>query len=513
MIVDDQSEAIAFLSSPAAYGRGVDEVERIDTHISVVFLAGVRAYKLKRAVGFDYVDYSTLALRREACEAELRINRRTAPDIYLGVVELRRSADGRLGLGGEGACVEPLVEMVRFDQDGLLDRMARRGALDEALISALADEVHALHAVAERRADQGGRDGMARVIAGNIADLGEHSGDPFEPDRVALYGERSAQALGRHGGLLDARRRDGFVRLCHGDLHLGNICLIEGQPVIFDAIEFNDAIACCDMLYDLAFLVMDLLHGDLGTLANCVLNRYLAMSGDYAGLPPFVLFLSCRAAVRAKITATTAATQQSAALRAEAGRYLDEALAFLETNAPRLVAVGGLSGSGKSTLAMGLAPMLGAPPGAVVLRSDVLRKRLFGRAPSEPLGPEGYTAEVNERVYEALAVNARAALDAGFTAIVDAVHARSEERARIVGVAASAGVPFAGLWLEAPVERMMERIRRRRCDALDASDAGEKVLERQLGYDVGPLDWLRVDAGDDAEAVLARAREALAHAG
>lgn len=505
LIVEDQSEAIAFLSSPATYGQDVDTVERIDTHISVVFLAGTRAYKLKRAVRYSYVDFSTRELRRAACNAEVRINRRTAPELYLGVVALTRGAGGSLELGGDGVAVDWLVEMVRFDQDGLFDRMARRGALSEPLMRAVADAVLDLHAAAEIRRDRGGRDGMTRVVQGNVADLRGFTDKPFKAAEIARYSRLAEAALDRVGKALDERRRDGFVRLCHGDLHLRNICLIDGTPRLFDAIEFNEDIACCDVLYDLAFLVMDLMHRKLRPLANLVFNRYLAMSGDTAGLAHFGLFLSCRAAVRAKTTATSAAAQtkpsEADRLRAEAVRYLADACTFLSPVPQRLVAVGGLSGSGKSTLAAALAPTLGAPPGALVLRSDVIRKRLFGVDPCSPLDETGYTGAVTRRVYGQIERRAGEALRAGYSVIADAVYARPAQRERIAEVAAAAGVPFTGLWLEVPPEKLATRLRGR---GADASDAGEWVLRRQLSTDMGAIDWRHIEASGDVGDVRKR---------
>ena len=511
MIVEDQSETIAFLSSPAAYGGGVGDVERIDTHISAVFLAGGRAYKLKRAVRFDYVDFSTPGRRRAACEAEIRVNRRTAPDLYIGAVPVTRAAGGGLALGGSGPAVDWLVEMVRFDQDGLLDRVARRGALTEPLMRAVADAAERLHADAATDRGRGGRDGMAWVVAGNLAGLAEHVGAPFDAREIARHERLVKAALERHGGLLDERRRAGFVRHCHGDLHLGNIFLMDGRPVLFDAIEFNDDIAFCDVLYDFAFLVMDLMHRDLRALANLTFNRYLALSGDGGGLALMGFFLSCRAAVRAKTTACAAAAQrepaEAARLGAEAQSYLAQACAYLAPPAPRLVAIGGLSGSGKSTLAAALAPTLGSPPGALVLRSDVLRKLMLGRKPCEPLGPDAYTGEVNRRVYRMIESRAVEALGAGAAVIADAVFAHADERARIAALAARAGVPFTGLWLDAPAAEMAGRLGGR---TDDASDADEAVLERQLAFDLGAIDWRRIDATGTPAEVRRRAASALA---
>jgi aminoglycoside phosphotransferase family enzyme/predicted kinase len=496
----DQSDVIAFLASPETHG--VARVETIETHISMVFLAGNRAYKLKRAVRLPFVDFSTLERRRVACEAEVRVNRRTAPDIYLGAVPVTVEGMG-FALDGDGAVADWVVVMDRFEQDTLFVRLARQGRLTPKMLEEVADVLVRLHREAEPLHDHGGYEGLHWVIEDNTAEFGGFVGSVFETAAVADYRSRTRVALARHRALLEARRRDGFVRRCHGDLHLGNICLYRGRPTVFDAIEFNDAIACCDVLYDMAFLIMDLLHRDLAPLANLVFNRYMAMTGDVRGLAPFGLFLSCRSAVRAKVAAIAATGRTDAEARrriAEARIYLDEALAYLDPDPPSLVAVGGLSGSGKSTVAAALAPTLGAPPGALMLRSDAIRKRLFAKPLDAPLGDEGYTEDVNRRVYAALRHQASIALSAGNAVIVDATFTRPDERSAIADVARGAGVPFVGLWLDAPPATLRARLRDRRGDP---SEATVTVLERQLSYDLGDIHWHRLDAsGPPAEVAL-----------
>ncbi|HSR71889.1 MAG TPA: phosphotransferase, partial [Kiloniellales bacterium] len=246
-LVEDQSEILAFLARPAAYGLASGPVERIDTHGASVFLAGERAYKLKRAVRFPYMDYSTLEKRRVACETEIALNRRTAPDLYLGVEPLAREADGALRIGGDGDVVEWLVVMRRFDQDGLFDRLAESGRLSADLVSRLADRIAAFHQAAEPlsadSAPGGGSAGLRAVIEENFAELAERP-DLFPPEECQALERDARAALSRHADLLDRRLAEGYVRRCHGDLHLRNICLYDGEPTIFDAIEFNDAIAC-----------------------------------------------------------------------------------------------------------------------------------------------------------------------------------------------------------------------------------------------------------------------------
>ncbi|WP_455175779.1 bifunctional aminoglycoside phosphotransferase/ATP-binding protein [Azospirillum largimobile] len=503
-----QEEAIAFLGDPRTHGG--QAVERIDTHAALVFLAGDRALKLKRAVRYPYLDYSTVEKRHAACLAELAINRRTAPALYREVVALRRGADGRLFLdAGEsaGEAVDWLVSMARFPDDALFDRMAERHRLTPGLMRRLAERIAAFHGEAAPRTDGGGADAMRAVVDGNLEDL-RADPDLFPDSPVARLAVCTAAALDRLAPLLEERRRTGFVRHGHGDLHLRNIVLLDGEPTLFDAIEFDEALAVADVFYDLAFLLMDLDHRDLRPLGAVVLNRYLEETGDYGGLAALPLFLSVRAAVRAKVLAAALRLGGSASgLAEEARRYLDHALAALSPAPARLVAVGGLSGTGKTRLAEALAPGLGPAPGAVVLRTDVLRKRLCGVADTDRLPDDGYAPAVTERVYAELYRRVAAVLAAGQAVVVDAVSARPEERRRLASIAAEAGVRFDGIWLDAPLSTRVERVANRRNDA---SDATADVAERQERYDLGTIDWTRLDAGRVAADVLDDARASLA---
>jgi hypothetical protein len=500
MITEHQSEVVAFLSSPTTHGGA--SVERIDTHTSIVFLAGERAWKLKRAVHYDYLDYSTADRRRAMCEAEVRINRRTAPALYRGVVAVTRQADGSLSIGGDGPAVDWLVEMSRFDQSQLFDRLAEAGVLPLKLMSPLAHVIARFHHTADGRMDQCGWDGMRRVIDGNATGFAEEGAGILDSGKCAKLTERARFVLDRGGVLLDDRRNQGLVRHCHGDLHLRNIVLLDGQPTLFDAIEFNDEISSIDTLYDLAFLLMDLWRLGLPHHANVLWNSYLAETGDLDGLPLMPLFLSCRAAVMAKTTATSANLQSDKVRRRElqalANDYLTMASAMLEPPPPRLIAIGGLSGTGKSTLAADVAPSIGAAPGAVVIRSDVIRKRLCGVKPLTRLGPEGYTDAVARRVYDTVMDQADKVVRSGYAAIVDAVFAEDSHRHAVEHVARAAGVPFVGVWLDAPGPVLLSRVRGRE---RDVSDAGVEVVWRQLAYRLDSLRWQRLNASGTRQQV------------
>jgi aminoglycoside phosphotransferase family enzyme/predicted kinase len=507
---DDQRDVIAFLKDPSSYGPEVDRVEVVETHASLVFVGGERVFKLKRAVEYPYLDFSTAGLRRRACEAEFALNRRTAPTLYEEVRGIFRGAGGAVGFSPEGEAIDWVVVMRRFDQTLLFDALAETGGLDRHAIDQLADHIAGFHGAAERRLDHGGAAEMAELAEVQYRCLAAASQAGFDPDRVRGVFEKWQAQLTAVAELLDRRRAAGKVRHCHGDLHLRNICLLDGEPTLFDCLEFDEALASIDVLYDLAFLVMDLEHRGLGHFANRVLNRYLDRTEEDDGLAAMPLFLSLRAAIRAHVTATALERPGGAATRDkmanDARRYLDLAHQFLQPQHCRLVAIGGLSGSGKSTLAASLAPELGAHPGARLLRSDVTRKLLLGVEPEERLPASAYTRETSRLVYEALCRKAATGLAAGYTVVIDAVALTLAERSSFAELARVAKVPFSGLWLEARPEAMANRIRSR---IRDASDASPEVLAEQLRQDPGKIDWTRIDAGGGPEECLAAARRVL----
>jgi len=503
----DQEAVIAFLARPESYGIS-GQVERIDTHAAIVFLAGERAYKLKRAVRYPYLDFSTPGKRKAVCETELALNRRTAPELYLEVRSVNRAADGTLGFGA-GEPVDWLIVMRRFEADDVLEAVAQRGGLDSAVVRELADEIARFHDYAEVvRSD--GSDRVRNVIAGNSESMAEVTA--LRADMCHALHEQSMAEWQRLSPLLDRRAGDGHVRHCHGDLHLANICLWKGKPTLFDCLEFDTDLATTDVLYDLAFLLMDLWERGYRLPASQLLNRYLDMREESDGIAALPLFLSMRAAIRAHVGASAACRQSTEVARleklAQARDYLRAAEAFLIQPAARLIAIGGLSGTGKSTLAGLLAPAVGGAPGARWLRTDVLRKRLAGVDPETRLPPQAYTHEVGAAVYERLLDEAAEALAAGRSVIVDGVFADPAERAKVAAVASSTQVRFAGLWLTAPRELLIARIEGRRGDA---SDADRHVVERQLEYDVGELGaWHVVDAEGPAATVLDKARRLIA---
>lgn len=482
----DQDAVVRFLT------KALSDAGRVDTattHISRLFLAGDRVLKLKRAVRFPYLDFSTPERRFAACEAEVALNRRTAPALYLGARRITREPGGALAFEGTGPLVDAVVEMRRFPEADLFDAMARDGRLSARHVADLAQVIAAFHAGAEIHRDCGGAAAMAALVDMNAAAL--RTTGLASADEVETLTARFASVLARHAPLLDARRTAGKVRRCHGDLTLRNICLFEGRPTPFDCIEFSETIATTDVLYDLAFVLMDLWHRARFDLANLLLNRYLDTTDETDGIGLLPFLMAVRAAIRAHVTAAQAEGAVAEARAAEARAYLDLAEGLLADAPPTLLAVGGFSGSGKSTVAAAAAPWIGAAPGARILSSDRIRKRLHGVAPLTPLPSSAYAPAVSRRVYASLRTEAARVLAAGHCAVADAVFDRPSEREGIEAVAREHGAGFCGVWLEGSTATLASRIARRVGDPSDATGA---VLTAQVARGCGSLTWHRLRA-------------------
>ncbi|MCP5080973.1 MAG: AAA family ATPase [Alphaproteobacteria bacterium] len=492
----DQKHVIAFLKLPASYSSGPKSVDVIETHDALVFLAGEEVFKIKRAVKFEYLDFSTLALRQTICEREFALNKPAAPELYLGVVPITQDTDGTLAIDGSGAPVEWAVHMRRFDQAGLYSHLAQRHKIGTKQILALAAEVANYHNDQAAVAIETGTDRVAAIIE-ELRSAFDTLAETVDAAQASTFLQAADQELDRIGPILDERARAGLIRRCHGDLHLGNIVQLDGRPVLFDALEFDETLATTDLLYEVAFLVMDLWHQGLRTEANLLLNRYLyetATLDQLEGLQALPLFMALRAAIRAMVTAqrATQLTETTSACSPDIGKYLRDAIDFLAPPPPRLVAVGGLSGTGKSTLAAEIAVHIGAVPGAIHIRSDLERKILFGANETDRLSDACYTAEASAKVYDAVTANAAKVLRSGHSVITDAVFADQDQREKIERVAERLGIPFTGLWLAAPESDLVERVEARRGDA---SDATADTVRTQLTQPTGLMTWDQIDAG------------------
>ncbi|MGA7994924.1 MAG: AAA family ATPase [Bradyrhizobium sp.] len=476
-------------------------VQRIDTHAASVFLEGDRALKIKRAVRFPFLDYSTLAKRKAACDEEIRINRQFAPQVYHRVVPITQRSDGSLEIDGKGEAVEYAVEMSRFDERQTIDHLAAAGPLDTGLAEAIAEAIAASHTVAPPAQAAPWINSIPAIIADNARAFREAA--CFSPGDIEDLRQASLSAFARIRPLLEQRGSRGFLRRCHGDLHLANIVLIDGKPVLFDAIEFDPVMASTDVLYDLAFPLMDFIRYGRQAEANILLNRYLAVTEsenlDALGVLP--LFISLRAAIRAEVLLARLnrnARDTSDTMRSSRA-YFELARLTIAPKTPVLVAVGGLSGTGKSVTARALAPLLLPQPGAVVLRSDVLRKQLFKVNETDRLPESAYGAEISEQIYEILVQRAVRVLSQGHSVVVDAVFAREEERNAVRDAAHRLNVRFIGLFLVADLATRLRRVGRRE---QDASDATPEIAGLQETYNIGPIDWGVIDASGTPEQSL-----------
>ncbi len=471
------------LAKPDAWPDGSGVPRLIQTHISSVVLAGACAYKVKKPLDLGFLDFSTLEKRHEACRQEVRLNSRLAPELYLGVVPITGSAE-QPSVDGDGEPIDWAVQMRRFDPAAVLDQCPQR--IDDSLIDRLAADIAGFHRNAEvAPEDYGSPAAVAAAVDDNIRQIrARRSAERAQLDQLAdwLAGQQE-----RLAPLLAARQAQGHIRECHGDLHLNNIVLIDGRPVIFDGIEFNPQLRYIDVLSDLAFLTMDLARLGRPDQAYRLLDRYLAVTGDFAGLPLLRLYEVYRAMVRAKVAAIHAGERNLGADEREhivalLRRYLRVATRLTREPSPALVITHGVSGAGKSTAS----DLLVAELSAIRVRSDVERKRLAaggGSVNAADLYGEGMTTRTYDRLY-ALAAGI---IDAGYVAVVDATFLDARQRHRFAGLAAERAVPFAILACQAPPAELARRVGARSRGGWDVSDADGAVVARQLAAE-GALD-------------------------
>jgi len=505
---ETQDEVIAFLSGAKSHPGG-EPVEIVQTHGALVFLSGNVALKIKRAVRYDYMDLSTLKLREKMLRRELALNQPVAPQIYDDVIPITREANGGLALNGDGPPVEWVLRMQRFPASDELSVIADEGRLDDVLADDLGRCVFDYHVMTPQRTADGATlitdilDELDRVFA----DLG----DLLDATQVAHFHRESRAALGRIAPLLRKRGAEGHIRRCHGDLHLRNLVMLNGKPVPFDALEFDEVLGTCDVLYDLAFLIMDLRHRALGRAANIVMGSYLlaAMGHQDDGLAALPIFIAIRAAIRAMVLAQTARATGSP-VSDEAALYLTEAIDVLSPPDPVLILIGGLSGSGKTTVAQALAPQIGAAPGAVLLRSDTERKALRHADPQAHLEASAYTPDARAAIYDRIIQRARNILNTGHSVLIDATFLAPTDREKATAVATSAGVALHRVWLDAPLDILIDRVTARSGDASDA-DAG--VVRAQYASAAQPKDWQVISAAGSVADTVAGVKAALRKTG
>ena len=484
MTVPPEQQAVARFLTDLAGGQAKE------TAISAVFIGADTVWKLKKAVHPSFLDFSTVKARAHFLRRELAINQPAAPGLYRDVIGITRRADGRLELSDDDP-IDFVLRMARVPETDFLESIVSSNGLTPALLDALGDTVAAYHAGLPPHDDRDGPAIMLGLTQGNAASA-LTAGLPRAD--VEAWQQQMLAAIEAHRPILARRAACDAVRRCHGDLHLGNICLWQGTPVLFDALEFDEDMATIDVGYDLAFLLMDLDRRVGRAAANRVMNRYIARTGDAGATAALPVFLSQRAIVRAHVLA--AAGRDGAA-------YLAAAQAYLAPARRVVLAIGGLQGTGKSTLARAVAPDLGAAPGALILRSDEIRKRLHHQPPEVCLPEEAYSAEANAAANAMLTQQTGQA--EGHSVVADATFLDKNVRRDFAAAASRSGARFLGVWLHAPFAVLEPRIAARTDDASDATIA---VLRQSAGDDPGAGDWLAVEA-TDGERALACIRNAL----
>lgn len=472
------------LMQPALFDHPVENVRLVETHISWVILTGSYAYKIKKPVNLGFLDFSTLEKRHFYCQEELRLNRRLAADYYLGVVPVTGTVEQPCW-GGTAEVIEYAVKMRQFPQHAQLDRLLASGEVQPRYLDAFAELIARFHAgipVADKSSSYGSAEHVYQPVDGNFSKLEERLTAPELRSLLDSLRQWSRNAFTHMKAVFKQRKEQGFVRECHGDMHLRNMAWIDGQPLVFDCIEFNPELRWIDVISEIAFLVMDLMQRGAPELAWRFLNAYLAHTGDYAGLRLLPFYLTYRAMVRAKIAAIRQHQADISAVESEEAAqelaaYLHLARQCSQRRKPMLLITRGLSASGKSTLSSRLLEALGA----IRIRSDVERKRLFGLSMDATdrysFGEGIYSSDASRKTYAKLLQLARETMDAGFPVIVDAVFLKAEQRKPFQMLAQTRGVPYIILELDASPDTLRERIRRRKHDVSDA-DLG--VLERQF---------------------------------
>ncbi len=473
-----QAEVSAFLQE-------LTGAQPIETHISAVYCGNRRAFKLKKAVVLPYLDFSTPTQRLRFLRRELSLNKRTAPGIYQHVKAIYHTQDGKLALTEDGQAlpanaVDYVLQMARIPKQDLFDNMAAQGMITTDILKATADTVFFFHADLAPIRKKDWPDELLRLIDENMISA-EDTG--LDTKTLTQWYELAVRTLQARWADFTARGEGGFVSRAHGDLHLGNICLWDSKPTLFDALEFDERLSTIDTAYDFAFLLMDLDQRLGSAAANLVFNRIIARNGDAAMVPLLPLYLSLRAIIRAHVAALSGHLGVTNAL-------LRSAIKYLQPNPVALVAIGGLPGSGKSTLAYRVAPRLGSSPGGLILRHDEIRKQLAGVAPEQKLDPSFYTPEMNDLV-ERRSLDLMKASDFSRTVVVDATCRNPHFQHAIEEAAHTHKIAFFGFWLTAPLAALEERVSAR---TADASDADAPILRSMLAAtQPAPAGWSLID--------------------
>jgi aminoglycoside phosphotransferase family enzyme/predicted kinase len=475
---------ISALMNPGCYDHAVKDIQLIETHISWIILTGDFAYKIKKPVDFGFLDFSSLEKRHLYCREELRLNKRLAPDLYLAVVSINGTPE-KPELDGKGDAFEYAVKMRQFPPASQLDHVLERGELQPGQLDAVARLIAEFHqgvSCADVNSDYGDPAHVHQPVEENFIQIRQHIPSDEYLESLAELQRWSETRFAEIKSIFEKRKIDGFIRECHGDMHLSNLAWHHDAPLVFDCIEFNPNLYWIDVINDVAFLVMDLQDRQQTHLAYRFLNTYLESTGDYPGIATLRFYLVYRAMVLAKVHAIRA---RQTADNPEKQRQLAEGFAnymrlgksYIYESKPRLIITHGLSGSGKSTVTGQLLEQLGA----IRIRSDVERKRLFDIRPEENIevghGEGIYSARATQRTYDRLAELAGTIIDAGYPVIVDAAFLQFAQREPFRKLALEKQVPYVIVEFTTAVDTLRQRISDRKGDV---SDANLAILEKQI---------------------------------
>ncbi len=474
-----ESHIIKAMMNSSCYPHQTDKIELIETHISYVFLTGSFVYKIKKSIKFDFVDYSSLASRKYYCEEELRINQRYAPHYYLDIVAITKNDHGVIEIAGEGEIIEYAVKMKQFPQDSVLSETfscyASQIDLFDQLGQVVANFHHSQLKTAQNDSEYGSSLIVWQAMEDNFNTIASLDIDAPIKD-IKTWSEQQINTL---TGMFEQRKREGFIRECHGDLHLGNIAVIDGKPVLFDGIEFNSQLRYIDTISEIAFIIADLEYRFAYEAATIFLNSYLDITGDYFGLSLLNFYKVYRSMVRAKIALIRCQQEQGPHYKREYQRYCQLAKSYITQQPNELFITHGISGSGKTTLAKKAAKRYCA----VHIRSDVIRKKLFGLNVMDKshssLNENIYSASATEQTYDHLARISDVLLQAGFNVIVDASFLQQDARSQFYSLAKEHGVDFSILDCPVSKELAIQRINAR---VDDPSEATSEIVEYQIEH-------------------------------
>lgn len=503
MILEDQSDIIKALSTPAIYGKNVKKVTKMESHIALIFLAGDMVYKLKRAVIYPTVDFSSPEKRKLACIAEMKRSTVYAPHLIIGIKPIRRLKNGKIRIGGHlGQEVDTVIVERRIPQKHLLDFLLPSPSFDRFETMDLAEQLAELHTKAKTFRSKWGVSAIRSLILNIETTLG-YFPEIFNPVKVNSLTHASLDMLKQHERLITFRQKTGRVKKCHGDLSLSNIAYDKKRFLFFSPIEYNENLDCIDTLYDLAYVTMDLEMKGLRRLSNILFNHYMSYMNDIEGFPLFPLYQSLRASFRATVYAKRTALlsgeeKRKATLHAK--EYFALARRFMADFKPILIACGGLSGSGKSRIAREIGGVMAPAPGAVILRDDVIKKQITGLAPHQRFNKTLDTPAFEKIVYDVLRQQATTALRTGACVIVDALFNDAVQRKGIEKLAQKMGIPFLGLWMDAPLNVRTMRVKRRKRNPSDIRKEDE--LESQLNLKTGKISWKIVDTSGTKEETM-----------